>query len=188
MRIKETVLGNGLSRLEVDDRFGRTLPTHVVDEIMRDICNRKRRNEETPRTTTRTRGGCGCSCNLDRGLGAMPTSPFRHRHEDTPFRDTPREPDGIDIHVDRPRREIFCSRSAWADAMAKYRLLEDAAKECTWPCKEPMKGTEKPSHKEIMWDEPWNADDDMWDDDFDFEDGFEDDDVPTITIRLPRWF
>ena len=37
MRIKETVLGNGLSRLEVEPMCSceRNIPTHVVDDIMR---------------------------------------------------------------------------------------------------------------------------------------------------------
>ena len=51
------------------------------------------------------------------------------------------KPHGIDIHVDRPLRENFWSHRDWADAMAKYRTLEDVAKDCDWPCKEPMKGT-----------------------------------------------
>ena len=43
MRVKETNLGRGLSRLEVEPMCSSeiNLPTEVVDEIMRDIINRK---------------------------------------------------------------------------------------------------------------------------------------------------
>ena len=51
-----------------------------------------------------------------------------------------REPDGVDIHVDRPRQENYWSRQQWAKDMANYRCLIDQAKKCDWPSKEPMKG------------------------------------------------
>ena len=51
-----------------------------------------------------------------------------------------REPDGVDIHVDRPLRENYFSHHKWAVDMANYRTLIDCAKKCDWPCKEPMKG------------------------------------------------
>jgi len=81
-----------------------------------------------------------------------------------------REPDGIDIHVDRPLRENFRSHISWCDAMAKYRTLERVAKDCNWECREPMKGT--PNYRNLsepkcVVDEDWvgpNWDDD--DDDF----------------------
>jgi hypothetical protein len=39
-------------------------------------------------------------------------------------------------------RENFASHHDWAMAMAKYRTLEDVAKDCDWECREPMKGAE----------------------------------------------
>lgn len=51
-----------------------------------------------------------------------------------------REPDGVDIHVDRPRQENYLSHKKWAQDMANYRCLIDQAKKCDWPCREPMKG------------------------------------------------
>lgn len=182
MRVKEINLGNGLSRLEVDDCFGRTLPTHVVDEIMRDIVARKRREGTRGVQTSASCECCGRSTMTSRspftmGSTTISRNPFMNRREDTPFRDTLREPDGIDIHVDRPRREIFCTHREWAEAMAKYRTLEDVAKDCDWPCKEPMKGFEETAPR-FPWME--NKDfpsldeefEDEWDDDDDFESPF----------------
>lgn len=60
--------------------------------------------------------------------------------ESEPMVDMDREPDGVDIHVDRPRIENYYSRHEWAHDMANYRMLIDQAKKCDWPCKEPMKG------------------------------------------------
>ena len=82
-----------------------------------------------------------------------------------------REPDGIDIHVDRPLRENFRSHMSWCDAMAKYRTLERVAKDCDWECREPMKGT--PNYRnfsEPKWvpNEGWEYFDMFDDDDDDF--------------------
>lgn len=79
-----------------------------------------------------------------------------------------REPDGIDIHVDRPLRENFRSHISWCDAMAKYRTLERVAKDCNWECREPMKGT--PNYRNLsepkcVVDEDWIGPN--WDDDND---------------------
>ena len=41
-----------------------------------------------------------------------------------------REPDGVKIIVDRPRRENYCSQAQWAHDMANYRCLIDQAKKC----------------------------------------------------------
>ena len=128
MRVNEVNLGNGLIRLNVEPTCGceRNVPTHVVDEIMRDIIRRKNSNP------------CDCGC--------------RHNTMfNRPTVATQREPDGIDIHVDRPLRENFCSHHSWADALAKYRTLEHVAKDCNWPCKEPMKTVEKPCRPQATW-------------------------------------
>ena len=41
-----------------------------------------------------------------------------------------REPDGVQIVVDRPRQENYRTRQAWAQDMANYRGLIDQAKKC----------------------------------------------------------
>lgn len=41
-----------------------------------------------------------------------------------------REPDGVKIIVDRPRRENYCSQASFARDMANYRCLIDQAKKC----------------------------------------------------------
>lgn len=148
MRIKETPLGRGLSRLEVEPMCSceRNLPTHVVDEIMRDIIDRKR---------------CGCvenrcesTWNRPRFAKPCHTQVPRFTRPCVPQRPN-REPDGIDIHVDRPLRENFYSHHDWAVAMAKYRTLEDVAKDCDWECREPMKGVnERPWSKPCRHQEP----------------------------------
>ena len=149
MRIKETPLGRGLSRLEVEPMCSceRNLPTHVVDEIMRDIIDRKRcgcveHRCENP--WNRPRFAEPCCTNIPRF-----TRPCV-----TPQRPN-REPDGIDVHVDRPLRHNFRTHHDWALAMAKYRTLEDVAKDCNWECREPMKGVaerpwSKPCHQEPL--------------------------------------
>lgn len=55
-----------------------------------------------------------------------------------------REPDGIDIHLDRPRPEMFRSYGRFADAMGKYRAIERLAHEADWPCREPMQTCAEP--------------------------------------------
>lgn len=55
-----------------------------------------------------------------------------------PQRDFNREPDGVQINVDRPRRENYRSHRQWAEDMADYRVLIDQAKKCgRWPSKKP---------------------------------------------------
>ena len=174
MRIKETVLGNGLSRLEVEPMCSceRNLPTHVVDEIMRDIVKHKRCGNVEPRCEAsrwnRPTFGRPCVTEVPRfSRPCVPTPPRR-------------EPDGIDVHVDRPLRQNFRSHHDWAVAMAKYRTLEDVAKDCDWECREPMKGVqERPwnhsCHQETKrW---WEEDEDnfcAWADSLEDEDDFED--------------
>jgi hypothetical protein len=61
------------------------------------------------------------------------------------------EPDGIDIHVDRPLRKEFGSFAEWHEAMLNYRELERLAHVCDWPCKEPMKGVAEDA-REWKWE------------------------------------
>ena len=137
MRIKETVLGGGLSRLDVEPMFcgEESLPTSVVDEIMRDIIKRKK-NGET----------CDChrhESDWNLSMTNVPTfgrpSVSNRCHCEAPNR----EPDGIDVHVDRPLRGNFRTFGEWNRAFEKYRNLEKAAKQCDWECREPMKGMEQ---------------------------------------------
>ena len=119
MKIKEVLLANNLVRFEIEPTCSceRNIPTHVVDEMVRDVIRRK--------NDTRV---CGTTPMF---RPTVPTAPMR-------------EPDGIDIHVDRPLRENFRSHHAWCDAIAKYRTLEHVAKDCNWACREPMKGAHQP--------------------------------------------
>lgn len=71
--------------------------------------------------------GCGCRCN---------TPTFRPQPRKPEF-DFTREPDGVQINVDRPREEKFASRKKWAEAMANYRMLIDQAKKCDWESRIP---------------------------------------------------
>lgn len=48
----------------------------------------------------------------------------------TPKPNFDREPDGVQIVVDRPRQEDYRTRQAWAQDMANYRGLIDQAKKC----------------------------------------------------------
>ena len=48
----------------------------------------------------------------------------------TPKPQFDREPDGVQIVVDRPRREDYYSHAKWAHDMANYRGLIDQAKKC----------------------------------------------------------
>jgi hypothetical protein len=155
MRVKETNLGGGVIRLEVVPTFcGEFIPTHVVDQIMRDVMTRKS-IECKPKVETHR-----CNC----GHVGLPNMPWANKNltprqrEELAWRDTSREPDGIDVHVDRPRKEKFCSQRSWADAMAKYRMLEDAARACDWECREPMKGTiEQPKNTWTCGEQPKNT-------------------------------
>lgn len=124
MKVSEVNIGNGIIRFEVEPSCicERNVPTHVVDNIIKDVIRQKNLRE-------RQESRCFCQSTMTR----IPE--FREQHCTMPRR----EPDGIDIHVDRPLRENFCSQHSWADAMAKYRTLEMVAKDCDWECREPMK-------------------------------------------------
>lgn len=137
MRIKEINLGNGVFRLVAEPMTvcERNIPTHIVEEMIKDVIRNKK----------------GC-VRVEEPRGFEPkrcceTRPWeRPVHnfgcvEPRPMPKPNREPDGIDVHVDRPLREKFYSHRSWADAMAKYRTLERVAKDCNWECREPMKGT-----------------------------------------------
>ena len=173
MRIKETVLGGGLSRLEVEPMCSceRNIPTHVVDEIMRDIIKRKRNGNVEPRC-------CENPWNRPRFSNPCHTEVPRFSRPCVVPQRPNREPDGIDVHVDRPLRQNFRTHHDWALAMAKYRTLEDVAKDCDWECREPMKGVqERPwnhscCQKPQLWDDDDDWCDDIWDDDDDEFDSF----------------
>lgn len=134
---------------------------------MRDIIKRKRNScfKPLPRCETpwnRPKFGEPCCTNVPRFTRPCVTQ--------RPLK----EPDGIDVHVDRPLRENFCTHHDWALAMAKYRTLEDVAKDCDWECREPMKGvTERPWQKPCLHTEPLRSrvvieveeDEDEWEDD-----------------------
>lgn len=116
MEVKFMPLGNGVERIVVTKSCNEQfIPQHVLKQIVDDaICQRQ--NEER-----------------------------RVRFDNSNYRMQPnREPDGIDVHVDRPLRENFPNYRSWERAISNYRNLEYAAKRCDWPCREPMRGQEKP--------------------------------------------
>ena len=134
MRIEDVNLGGGLYRLDVTPTHRgedvTKVPVSYMDEIMRNVVRRKKeqdcRHEE-------------CRC---------------HKHEcchhEVKKSQWPLgEPDGIDAHIDRPRREMYGGWDAeegFQKDLKKYREAERAIKACTWPCREPMKGTEDPAN------------------------------------------
>ena len=140
MRVIKMDLGGGLFRFEpvattswecVD-----SIPCDVMDRIMKDVFNNEfglERKTELKQTPTHE---CHKHC-CDNNFGPKKRS-YAELDELKRFG----EPDGIDVHVDRPLRKNFASHHDWAMAMAKYRTLEDVAKDCDWECREPMKGVE----------------------------------------------
>lgn len=135
MRIKDVNLGGGLYRLDVEPTcWGENInciPTHAMDDIMRDVV--KKRNS-----------GCGCTSTQPRdSFGRFVST--RTKTWPCGCQQKPnREPDGIDAHIDRPRREMYGGWDAeWGfqNDMKKYRKAEEAIKACTWPCREPMQTT-----------------------------------------------
>lgn len=175
MRVIKKSLGGGLYRLEPVPTFCceriKDIPQHVMDDIMKDVILRD--------------NGC---CNVKNTCSFNSFQPNRFNNDVTleprkrsyaELRNLERfgEPDGIDIHVDRPLKENFCCHSEWARAMAKYRTLEDVAKDCDWECREPMKGTDFyrscPTPSNAWVDEDWDDEDINWcdnDDDADWDD------------------
>ena len=139
MKVEVINLGGGLKRLVLEPQCSceSNVPTSVVDRIMRDVISRE--NAQRP-CVVNQRPWVNRPCVAPKAPWSSANMSTKRRIEEA-WRDTPNEPHGIDIHVDRPLRENFWSHHEWADAMAKYRTLEDVAKDCDWPCKEPMKGT-----------------------------------------------
>lgn len=115
VKVKEVKVGNGVVRFDIEPSCAREqMPSSVVEDIMRDVVKQKNSrwtsSTATPKFTNPI-STCGCGM---------------------------REPDGIDIHVDKPLKKNFRYHSQWVDAMAKYRTLERVAKDCDWECREPM--------------------------------------------------
>lgn len=72
----------------------------------------------------------GCTCPKCAPRKATP-KPCAPRH------DFNREPDGVQINVDRPRVENYISRHDFAVDMANYRTLIEQAKKCEWKSRVP---------------------------------------------------
>lgn len=177
MRVVRENLGGGLYRLNIVPTSCcenvERLPREVKDRVVSDAISRMRHEDRTHRPF-----GCGCShtcvsnpCHCGRVESEL--TPKRRSYSELDRLKRCGEPDGIDVHVDRPLIENFRSRSEWALAMAKYRTLEDVAKDCDWECREPMKGTDfyrsQPTVCSVWVDE------DEWDNDFDWFDNDDDD-------------
>lgn len=174
MKVDVVNLGSGLFRLDTTPTVcGEFFPSHVMDKVMKDVImkEREKRNFDLR-----------CTCMND--VINTPTKPWFERGLEPKRRSYAEldalkrwgEPDGIDVHVDRPLRENFPSQKDWALAMAKYRTLEDVAKDCDWECREPMKGTDFyhscPTSSNVWVEEDWDDEDINWcdnDDDADWD-------------------
>ena len=158
MRIKDVNLGGGLFRLEVEPTHCcenvHNVPTHVMDGIMRDVAHRLENKQSN----------C-CSNRQERPWLEAPR--FNEVNKDftrpLPFEGAE---DGIDIHVDKPRREMY-GNGAWDEQMfhndtAAYNELKKAAKRCDWPCREPMKCApqvpQAPQRCECEWEDDFEED------------------------------
>lgn len=137
MRVIKKNLGGGLFRFEpvattswecID-----SIPTHIMDRIMEDVFETERFNDKQECKSTFTPECHKTNCCENFG-------PKKRSYAELDALKHFGEPDGIDVHVDRPLRENFASHHDWAMAMAKYRTLEDVAKDCDWECREPMRG------------------------------------------------
>lgn len=140
MRIKETPIGNGVSRFEVEHTFPceRNVPERIVDMIMRDVMKLKR-----DRAMNNKRCGTTTACKaptFSRPCSSGNCCTNRFSEPSVTSCCSKREPDGIDVHVDRPIRENFWTYGEWCEALAKYRTLEQVAKDCDWEYREPMNG------------------------------------------------
>lgn len=175
MKVVKRNLGGGLYRLELVPTICcenvNAIPQHVKDSIMRDVITREKNGcvKSEPSNWNRC-----CDkprhCEWNR-LSDEKFEPKRRSYAELDALRRNGEPDGIDIHVDRPLRENFGSLDSWARAMAKYRTLEDVAKDCDWECREPMKGTDFyrscPTPSNTWVDEDWDEDEFDWCDDDD---------------------
>ena len=171
MKVEKINLGNGLYRLEVVPtnccENVNNVPSWVKDKMVQDFIKREKNVCMTSTSRPNTLGNANLRCG--RYTTPLNTSlePKRRSYAELRRLENTQEPDGIDIHVDRPLKENFPSMQDWALAMAKYRTLEDVAKDCDWECREPMKGTEFyngiPQKKELF---PcfFKLEDDMFDD------------------------
>lgn len=143
MRISDVNVGNGVFRLNVEptswsENVNR-IPTHVMDEIARNVATRLRNEQNKNTWVTPTWSAPTCTCQRTPSWAegtptwdARPTVPQRPMGE----------PDGFDAHIDRPKRENYGGIGAdWGfrNDLRKYNKALEAVKECNWPCKEPMK-------------------------------------------------
>ena len=179
MRVEKRNLGGGLYRLELVPTVCcenvNAIPQHIKDSIMRDVITREKNNcvkAELSNWNHCCEKPLHCEWNRP---SVNKFEPKRRSYAELDALRSNGEPDGIDVHVDRPLRENFGSHDSWARAMAKYRTLEDVAKDCDWECREPMKGTDfyhSPFASELdCVEDEWDRDDTLswFDDDDDAE-------------------
>jgi hypothetical protein len=171
MKVEKINLGNGLYRLDIVPTSCcedvKNVPSWVKDKMVQDFIKREKNVCMTSTSHPNTLGNANLRCG--RYTTPLNTSlePKRRSYAELRRLENTREPDGIDIHVDRPLKENFPSTHDWALAMAKYRTLEDVAKDCDWECREPMKGTEFYNgipQKEEIFPRFFNLEDDIIDD------------------------
>lgn len=135
MKVNVTNLGGGLTRLDIEPTCScepRVIPTHVADDIMRDVVKREKNGNGTSRWSrpVATRPCCPTF---------TPTTTW-----DRPL-PTPRVESGFDAHIDRPNRSNYggipwAAEDAYRKDLAKYNRALSAVKECNWPCKEDLNG------------------------------------------------
>ena len=144
MKVVKVNLGNGLCRLEIVPTMCceniNNVPTRVKDSIVNDFISREMNTCNKPIVNKPWTNPISRPMNSMRPFSPS-LEPKKRSYAELDMLKRCGEPDGIDVHVDRPLRENFLNHSDWAMAMAKYRTLEDVAKDCDWECREPMKGT-----------------------------------------------
>ena len=97
----------------------------MADALCENDCTCECKKENNPQCCQSKKCSCGnCDCDCDCDC---------HKKECI----FDREPDGVQIIVDRPRIENYDSRGKWAKDMSTYRNLIDLAKKCDWETRIP---------------------------------------------------
>ena len=118
MRVKDSYLGNGLHRLDVEPMFPNetdNIPQDVIDNMMMDII--------VNGAQSAAKNNCADS------YAKNECAWYQNRTDEVKFSN---KPDGIVVQVDRPKQEYFDTYREWSAAMDKYRTLERLADECDW--------------------------------------------------------
>lgn len=192
MQIQVKDLGNGLYKVEAKTNQFEAMRSSTVDNAVREFIKNRRGSmtaapaQPQSTTTQRRPNGYGVA------KFQQPEMCCQHKHANQ----TPRNGEkqcavvrdgkkvhGIDIHVDVPERKDFVYGHEWRQAMQDFRNLEELAKKCDWPCKEPPSWAPK-AKPQFEAPSCWDDDDDLeWEDD-----EWEDDDVFVEEEACPFYF